>query len=40
MLARLPNVPVDRAIVTANQISVLGPHRTLWAAFIAPARRA
>jgi len=40
LLARLPNVAVDRAIVTANQISVLGPHRTLWAAFIAPAQRA
>jgi len=38
LLARLPNVPVDRAIVTANKISVLGSHRPLWAAFLAPAR--
>ena len=39
-LARLPNVPIDRASVTANQISILGSHRILWAASIAPARRA
>jgi len=40
ILARLPDVSVHSASVSGNQASVCGPHRALWAAFIATARPA